>query len=110
VGDEGLEEEIGVKTEIDNLNEVGNIKFISGKDHDFNQHMHIFFIDKWQGDPQESEEMRPQWYKKDQIPYEEMWADDPYWLPKVLEGKKIEATCYFCDGGDEIEKFDMKEL
>ena len=24
-----------------------------------------------------------------------MWNDDKYWLPKVLEGRRIKATFYF---------------
>ena len=35
----------------------------------------------------ESEEMRPQWFEETAIPLDQMWADDPYWLPDLLRGE-----------------------
>ena len=105
-----LYEEINVKTNITNLEKIGNIKFYFNDKPDWNQRMHIYFINQWQGDPKESEEMAPKWYKKNQIPYESMWVDDPHWLPQVLDGKKIEAEFYFNKDGAEIDKFTVNEL
>lgn len=105
-----LKEEIGVDTHNQHLEEVGNIKFYFNEKPDWNQHMHIFFIKNWQGEPQETEEMAPQWYDKNEIPYEKMWVDGIHWLPKVLNGKKIEADFYFAKDGDELDKFEVREL
>lgn len=54
-----------------------------------NQQVIVFLIEKWQGEPRESEEMKPYWYQQNQIPFEKMWADDQYWLPQILKGKII---------------------
>ena len=105
-----LYEEIKVRANITDLEKVGNIKFYFNDKPDWNQRMHIYFINQWQGDPEESEEMAPKWYKKNQLPYESMWIDDPHWLPKVLEGKTIEAEFYFNKDGAEIDKFAVNEL
>lgn len=75
----------------------------------FNQQAHVFFCDEWDGEPVESEEMRPQWFAKDAIPYNEMWADDAYWLPRVLAGEQIEADFYFNDD-DGVASFDIRPL
>lgn len=104
-----LAEEIGVKAEVADLENVGDIKFYFDDRPDWHQHIFIFFVNKWQGEPQESDEMRPEWYEKDKLPYEKMWVDDPHWLPKVLEGQKIEAEFYFNNHGAEIDKFDIRE-
>ncbi len=53
----------------------------------------VYFCDSWTGVPIESEEMRPSWFNIDEIPYEQMWPDDRYWLPKLLRGDKL--TCQF---------------
>lgn len=53
--------------------------------------VHVFIASAWDGEPAESEEMRPEWFAVDQIPYDDMWPDDPYWLPQVLAGHKITA-------------------
>ncbi len=105
-----MEEEIGVKAHIDHLEEVGNLKFHFDGKPEWTQHMHIFFVKVWEGDPQESEEMAPGWHKKDSIPYEKMWVDDPHWLPKVLDNKKIEGEFHFINDGSEIVRFELKEI
>ena len=33
-----------------------------------------------------TDEMRPAWYSVDDIPYAQMWEDDPYWLPLLVAG------------------------
>jgi len=103
-------EEIGVRAKTEDLEEVGNIKFYFNEKPDWNQQMHIFFVKKWKDEPQESEEMLPKWYPKDQIPYTEMWVDDEYWLPKALAGKKIEAEFYFKGDGEDLEKYEVREI
>lgn len=59
--------------------------------------MYIFVATEYKGQPKESEEMCPHWFDIDSIPYDRMFPDDKYWLPKVLEGKKLEAYFDFDD-------------
>lgn len=54
-------------------------------------HVHVFAATEWEGQPTESEEMAPKWFATKDIPYADMWSDDPFWLPLVLKGKKISA-------------------
>lgn len=105
-----LKEEIGVDATISDLEGVGNIRFYFPDRGEWNQHMFIFLIQNWQGEPSESEEMMPKWYQKDDIPYDSMWIDDVHWLPKVLEDKKIEGEFYFKEDGKEMIKFDVREI
>ena len=65
---------------------------------DWNQDVHVFLAKSWKGEPEESEEMLPQWFKISSIPYQEMWDDDKMWLPHVLAGKKLEADFIFKEG------------
>lgn len=51
----------------------------------------VYIASKWTGKPTESEEVNPKWFKINQIPFDQMWPDDLYWLPQVLDGKKISA-------------------
>lgn len=48
---------------------------------------HIYTADAYVGEPQESEEMKPQWFDLDKIPYDQMYATDTLWLPLIIEGK-----------------------
>jgi 8-oxo-dGTP diphosphatase len=52
--------------------------------------------------PQESIEMRPQWFKTRQIPFEEMWQDGQYWLPLVLNSRYVQATFTFADDNETV--------
>jgi len=105
-----MKEEIGVTANLENLENVGNIKFYFKDNPEWDNHMHIFLIREWEREPRESEEMKPQWYKHQEIPYGEMWADDIHWMPLVLAGKKIEAEFHFNDKYDSFHKFEVREI
>jgi 8-oxo-dGTP diphosphatase/2-hydroxy-dATP diphosphatase len=57
--------------------------------------VHVFKTDSFRGELVETDEMRPQWFLVDNIPYDEMWSDDRYWLPLLLEGKLFKGTFLF---------------
>lgn len=71
------------------------------------QVVHVFTSRNWKGEPKESEEMRPEWFKLSEIPYERMWDDDKYWLPRILEGENIEAEFEF-DKKGEVAKHNVR--
>ena len=56
---------------------------------------HVFLIKEFSGEPVETDEMKPQWFKVNDIPYDDMWEDDRFWLPQFLEGKQIRAQFHF---------------
>ena len=41
------------------------------------------------GEPRETDEALPRWYRVSDIPYEEMWADDVIWIPRMLAGERF---------------------
>ena len=90
-----LFEEIGIEAELEKLNKVGELTFIFPHAEDWDQVVHVFLIDSWNGEPVESEEMGFEWFGFDKIPFDKMWDDDKYWLPKVLDGKKIKGKFSF---------------
>jgi 8-oxo-dGTP pyrophosphatase MutT (NUDIX family) len=84
------QEEIGVTPT--SYEKVGDIRFDEYfKGEPTSMHVHVFVASSWDGEPTESEEMKPEWFFVDAIPYDEMWSDDPYWLPSVIEGSKVSA-------------------
>lgn len=57
--------------------------------------MHLFVCTEWEGEVEETEEMKPVWFSFSEVPLSEMWEDDKYWLPYILSGKKIVANFTF---------------
>jgi 8-oxo-dGTP diphosphatase len=50
------------------------------------QVVHAFLATQWTGEPDESDQMRPGWYRFDAVPFAQMWDDSRYWLPQMLAG------------------------
>jgi hypothetical protein len=67
------------------------------------QRVHVFEGLRFHGTPRETEEMLPQWYPESDIPYSKMWADDKYWLPLFLAGKRFDGVFAFDDESSIIE-------
>ena len=104
-----LEEEVGIQGKAENLEKVALLKFRCAKP-DFNWDVHVFFLRNWEGEPVETEEMRPQWFPVDAIPYDSMWVDDKHWLPEVLAGRKLEAEFVFNDDQSGFLSFSIDDL
>ncbi|MBT4022611.1 8-oxo-dGTP diphosphatase [archaeon] len=91
-----VQEEIGVV--VKNIKKVGTLNFyfpFVEKPQKWNQKVHIFITENWEGEIIESEEMKPSWFNKKELPFDSMWSDAPYWTPLILDNKKIHAEFMF---------------
>lgn len=70
--------------------------------------VHVFESTQFSGEPTESDEMRPQWYDEDSLPFQKMWPDDAHWMPYFLSGKSFIGRFVYEDE-DTIEDFDIRE-
>lgn len=70
----------------------------------------VYTSDDWDGEPTESDEMRPQWYRKDEVPYDDMWPDDIYWLPIVIAGDSKVQASFTLDEHDAIVSYDVQKV
>nr|CAG31817.1 hypothetical protein RCJMB04_11m15 [Gallus gallus] len=53
--------------------------------------------------------MQPQWFQLDEVPFKQMWADDVYWFPLVLQRKLFRGYFKF-QGQDTILEHTLKEV
>lgn len=89
------EEEIGVTPLTYRKMAIHDFVFESGIP---DMQVHSFLCDSWQGEPTETEEMAPRWFKLADIPYDDMWEDDLLWLPLVLKAKLLHTRFVFAEG------------
>jgi 8-oxo-dGTP pyrophosphatase MutT (NUDIX family) len=70
--------------------------------------VNIFVTKKFEGNPLESDEMlSPQWFYLHQLPFNQMWSDDQYWLPHVMNGKKVYGHFHFDQDQATILDYDL---
>ncbi len=102
------QEEIGVTPT--KFNKVAEFDFIcDATTEPWHMHVHVFLCGSWEGEPTESEEMKPQWFPVSEIPYEKMWQDDILWLPQVLAGEHLKGTFSF-DEQDNMLTHQVEEI
>jgi 8-oxo-dGTP pyrophosphatase MutT (NUDIX family) len=100
-----LYEESGLQARVEDLEKMAEIDFHFPYKEEWNQRVHVYFLRTWEGEPQETNEMRPEWFALDNIPYAQMWDSDRYWLPSILEGKKIKAFFKWKEDNKTIDEY-----
>ena len=86
-------EEVGVI--VKELNKVAELSFYFPHNPVWDQIVHVYFSENWDGEPRESEEMNPKWFTKDELPFQDMWPDDIFWFPEVVKGNLLKAMFKF---------------
>jgi len=71
---------------------------------EWDQQVLAYITTEWEGDPTETEEMKPQWFDLDKIPYNSMWTSDTLWLPLILKNKKVKGKVIFGENETIISK------
>ncbi len=104
-----LYEECSIRVAARDLQAVARIEFYFAAKPEWNQIVHAFVAKQWRGEPIETEEMSPRWFKTNSIPYDRMWADDQHWLPLVLQGKRVEAVFTFQADNETVKTAEIRE-
>ncbi len=64
---------------------------------------HIYVASNFDGEPQETDEMKPFWFDLDKVPYDKMFPDDKYWLPLIIEGEYVVGNFKFDKDFNKLE-------
>jgi 8-oxo-dGTP pyrophosphatase MutT (NUDIX family) len=103
-----LEEETGIWVSESDLQRVGCLTFLFPVSPDWSQVVHVFLATTWNGDPVESREMMPAWFRVDDIPFEQMWQDNVHWLPRILAGERIQASFTFKADNETVDELEIE--
>ena len=104
------EEEVSITPRY--LRKVGHLEFYFPRaDHpeNWNQQATIFQTSSWTGSEKETEEILPKWFSTNAIPYDQMWDDARFWLPKLIQGNEFYGIFFF-DPELKVEAYDIGEL
>jgi 8-oxo-dGTP diphosphatase len=89
---------------VSNLEYCGEhrFQFVDG----YSIHVWVYRTRDFEGVPVETREARPLWVPVGQIPYEQMWEDDKFWLPMVIAGERFKTRWIF--DGDTMLDYDIE--
>ena len=87
-----VKEEVGIESGV--LEKRGILEFSFRNDEKILE-VHIFKLTDFTGEPVETEEMKPEWFSVEKIPFSQMWSDDEYWLPLFLQDKLFKGAFLF---------------
>ncbi|MCA9379788.1 NUDIX domain-containing protein [Candidatus Dojkabacteria bacterium] len=101
-------EEIGVK--VTKYQKFGQLKYINPHNPQWDMEGHFYLITKWSGKPEESEVIKPIWFNLDEIPRENMFSDNKYWLDLLFAGKSFEGVFLFGSEKSQVEEYRLIEI
>lgn len=71
----------------------------------FTCRIYVFVGGAWEGEAVESDEMGlPQWFPKNNVPFEQMMLADRDWFPHVIDGSYIYAEAWYGPKQQTLEK------
>lgn len=98
-----VQEEIGVTPK--QLHHIGELRFhfVDG----YKLRVAVFAADGCDGELKETDEATPYWIRETEVPYHEMWQDDPHWLPLLLQRKHFRG--FFTFDGERLLSYRIEK-
>jgi 8-oxo-dGTP diphosphatase len=95
-------EETGISVDLEDLEDAGAVHFVFPARPEWNMSTRLFTARAWQGEPTDSDEVLPEWFRTDTLPVERMWQDADHWLPVVLDGGKVNVVVTLNDDNETV--------
>jgi 8-oxo-dGTP diphosphatase len=96
-------EESGIRLNPTDLREAAALTFQFPTKPEWNMQVSVFVGDRFTGEAQETDEIAPRWYPLDDLPVQDMWDDNQYWLAQVLDGPHLTAQFVFAADCETVE-------
>ncbi len=69
---------------------------------------HLFSTRDFDGTPISTEEGELRWFHLYKLPFDQMWADDRYWIHLMLFGSHFDARFWFDRGNRKVTKYEIR--
>lgn len=106
---EGVIREVREETGLTVLNPVlkGVLDFYFGEKEEPDWTAYIYHATEYEGEISPNDEGELRWFNFEEIPYDEMWQDDIYWLPPMLVGHSFKGTFWFNEEATELLRHNL---
>lgn len=95
-----------VQARVPSITKLGELAF--EMDGDPFMFVHVYRAPGIEGQPAETREARPEWFDVNDIPYDQMWPDDRYWLPLLLDGTTFAGEFVFGEDEQDLRDWDLE--
>ena len=103
-----LFEEVGLRAREEDLMCVGYLGFQFPYEPSLSHIGYVYVVKDFEGTVAETEEMEPQWFAPEDLPFEHMWKGDVKWVPQVLRGQCVQGYVAFGPDNDAVESMDLQ--
>lgn len=98
-----------IRVTISSFERLGSITYLFPDKPKWNQKVTVFSVTDWSGRPVETEEIKPLWFKKNDLPKNKMWPDNLHTIPMVLARKRFNGVFLYKEDGT-IDEYVLEEL
>jgi 8-oxo-dGTP diphosphatase len=95
--------------EITAWEKVGQVVCLSPHAPKWNLAIGIYTISEYEGDPQETDEIKPFWFPALALPEERMWPDNLIIIPRILAGQRVVGNFLYGPDG-QIAEHELRVL
>lgn len=103
-----LEEETWVKVPKEKFENRWLFHYLFKNRPDWDQDVTLFVVKDYNWEFFETEEMKPEWFNLENIPYDKMWEDDVIWLPRIINWESVEYDFRFNEDWKIVEYKEIK--
>jgi 8-oxo-dGTP diphosphatase len=88
-----VREELDIALFPERLTKIAIVTFFAAGEAFFE--CHVYRTNTFEGELQETDDMIPNWYDNENLPYERMLEADRLWFKKAVDGEKFNANVYY---------------
>ncbi len=100
-----LQEEFCIQIDRTRVEQVATILFWAGGEPHFK--VFVYRVLGFTGEPRKTNEMTPEWFPRDELPFDRMFEADRHWFGKAVRGERFSANIRYGEPGKGFESIEF---